>query len=225
MQMGHNVCLYLRVEKPVKKDVMPRAFSYVVKRDYGFAPNPFYGILTLATCKPLIRRGASVGDFIIGNADASHENKLIYMAKVSEVITFDQYWNDPRFECKKPVMNGSLKKLYGDNIYHHGTDGNWVQEDSHHSNNDGTVNIHNLERDTGKTDHVLVCYEYIYLGRSMIKVPEEYENCIHKGRNHHCPSFPEAQRLWDYLITLYPKGGKIDQPNKFIKFERYGGLA
>ena len=59
----------------------------------------------------------------------------------------------------------------------------------------------------------------------MIKVPEEYENCIHKGRNHHCPSFPEAQRLWNYLITLYPKGGKIDQPNKFIKFERYDGVS
>lgn len=204
---------------------MAKAFSYIVKRDYGFAPNPFYGVLTLATCKQRIRRSASVGDFIIGNADADHYNKLIYMAKVSEIMTYDQYWSDPRFGCKKPVMNGSLKKLYGDNIYHHGTDGKWIQEDSHHSNNDGTVNSHNLNRDTGITDHILVCNEFVYLGKSMIKVPEEFDNCIHKCINHHCPNFAEAEKLWDYLMDLYPGGGKIDQPNQFIHFKRYDGIS
>ena len=29
-----------------------RLHSYVVARDYGFAPNPFLGVCTLATCKP-----------------------------------------------------------------------------------------------------------------------------------------------------------------------------
>ena len=33
---------------------MPKSYSYVVARDYGFAPNPFNGILTLAACKPVI---------------------------------------------------------------------------------------------------------------------------------------------------------------------------
>ena len=41
-------------------------YSYVVARDYGFAPNPFYGCCTLATCKPIIRRMAQVGDWVIG---------------------------------------------------------------------------------------------------------------------------------------------------------------
>lgn len=107
---------------------MSKAYSYIVARDYGFAPNPFYGVLTLATCKPGIRKTASVGDLIIGCSDKAHGNKLIYVALVSEVLTFDQYWNDLRFAKKKPVMNGSLKKLYGDNIYHHDANGNWMQE-------------------------------------------------------------------------------------------------
>ncbi|MFH1865797.1 MAG: hypothetical protein ABIK85_07930, partial [Candidatus Eisenbacteria bacterium] len=38
-----------------------RLFSYIVARDYGFAPNPFCGVCTLATCKPKIRESASVG--------------------------------------------------------------------------------------------------------------------------------------------------------------------
>ena len=204
---------------------MAAAFSYVVSRDYGFAPNPFYNVLTLATCKQLIRKVANVGDFIIGNADSAHDNKLIYMAKVSEVMTFDQYWEDSRFACKRPVMNGSLKKLYGDNIYHHGADGRWIQEDSHHANNDGTVNIHNLNRDTETTDRVLICNEFVYLGKSMFSLPADHGRCIHKGRNHHRPNYDDAQKLWDYLKTRYPEGGKIDLPNQFVGFERYDGVS
>ena len=209
----------------LKRSDMGKAFSYVMKRDYGFAPNPFYGVLTLATCKPKIRKGAEVGDFIIGDADSVHDNKLIYMAKVTEVTTFDKYWEDPRFKCKKPVMNGSLKKLYGDNIYHHGDDGGWIQEDSHHANNDGTANLHNLKTDTSTTDRVLICNEFVYLGKSMIVLPDEYNKCIYKRRGHGCPNYEDAQKLWDFLNQLYPIGGKIDNPNQFDRFERYDGVS
>ena len=204
---------------------MPQAFSYIVARDYGFAPNPFYGVLTLATCKPGIRRKASVGDFIIGCSNKASGNKLIYMAKVSEILTFDQYWNDPRFAKKKPVMNGSLKKLYGDNIYHHDDAGNWMQEDSHHTNDDGTINQYNLTRDTGHTDRVLICNEFVFLGKSMFNIPAEYGSCIYRGRNYHYPAYNDAKNLWDYLLAQYPGGGKIDQPNQFNHFERYDGVS
>ena len=48
---------------------MAKAYSYIVAREYIFAPNPFFGVLTLATCKPGIRYSAEIGDFIIGNAN------------------------------------------------------------------------------------------------------------------------------------------------------------
>ena len=35
-----------------------RLYSYVFDHDYGFAPNPFHGVCTLATCKPSIREHA-----------------------------------------------------------------------------------------------------------------------------------------------------------------------
>ena len=41
-------------------------YIYVVDRDFGFAPNPFHGYCTLATCKPKIRNGASIGNWIMG---------------------------------------------------------------------------------------------------------------------------------------------------------------
>ena len=37
-----------------------KLFSYVVARDFAFAPNPFHGYCTLATCKPIIRRVTQV---------------------------------------------------------------------------------------------------------------------------------------------------------------------
>ena len=39
-------------------------YSYVIPRDFGFAPNPHFGYCTLATCKQGIRRSAHVGDWI-----------------------------------------------------------------------------------------------------------------------------------------------------------------
>lgn len=46
-------------------------YSYVITRDYGFAPNPFWGICSLATCKPQIRQRALKGDWIAGFSGAN----------------------------------------------------------------------------------------------------------------------------------------------------------
>ena len=70
-----------------------RLFSYVVARDYGFAPNPFFGVCTLATCKPNVRRIARPGDWVVGTGSAAHnrEGYLVFAMKVAEALTFDQY--------------------------------------------------------------------------------------------------------------------------------------
>ena len=202
---------------------MAKGFSYIITRDFGFAPNPFQGILTLATCKPRIRAVAKVGDYLIGNSNKETGNKLIYMAIVDEVLTFDQYWVDLRFQNKKAIMNGSFKTLYGDNIYHHGEDGNWVQANSHHSLENGLENHTNLLRDTGTTDRILVCRRFIYLGASMIDISDEFPQCIWRYIGHQIVSEEDCKALWRYLESLYPEGGLIDLPNLFRSFKRYDG--
>lgn len=203
---------------------MAKAYSYVVKRDFGFAPNPFHGFLTLATCKQRIRKVAQVNDFIIGVAPVEFGSKLVYMAKISRVITFDEYWSLPEFACKKPVMNGSNKVMFGDNIYHHLKDGSWMQEDSHHTNPDGSINQHNLERDTGKTDRVLVADEFFYFGKGMIDISANFGDCIHHGINHSSPDINKCQELWDFLQNNYEQG-IIDFPRQFKEFVRYDGVS
>lgn len=148
-------------------------YAYAITRDFGFAPNPFYGFCTLATCKPDIRKAAKVGDWIMGiggsNLGAA-KRKCIFLMKVSEKITFQDYWNDDRFSLKKPCRNGSRVQMPGDNIYHSDGTDSWIQEDSHHSNPDGTPNFVNLNRDTGRCNQVLISNYFYYFGSAAVTV-------------------------------------------------------
>ena len=112
---------------------------------------------------------------------------------------------------------------YGDNIYHHGDDGNWIQEDSHHSYEKGVVNYDNLNRDTGTTDNVLIGTDFVYLGKSMIPVLDEYKGLIYDHVGQKKVDEEKAMALWDYLKGKYPEQGLIDDPNHFETFERYNG--
>ena len=174
-------------------------FSYVVARDYGFAPNPFGGCCTLATCKPDIRRSAQVGDWIVGTGSATQHRKeyLVYAMKVAETMTFDAYWADHRFQHKKPDLRASKKLAFGDNIYHR-FKGGWSQENSHHSLADGTPNDRNICNDT-KADRVLVATEFAYWGGSGPKIPHNLRNyqghdlCIVRGYKRHFPAGMEVE--------------------------------
>lgn len=154
----------------------PKLFSYVVARDFGFAPNPFFGYCTLATCKPEIRKAARIGDWIIGTSSkGSHKknNCLVYFMKVTEILTFDQYWSDSRFERKKPNFQSTEKYAYGDNIYHE-KNGIWEQEISHHRKN--AKNTKNLKRDIGGKN-VLISNNFGYFGKNPLDcIPQELLN-------------------------------------------------
>ena len=108
-------------------------YSYKMTHDSGFAPNPFYKTLTLATCKPGIRRtkknrGNGDSDWVAGFASkalANHPNKrltldsnaLIWIGRVEKSLTFEDYFNAPDFKDKKPDSNGDAIQKVGDNIY------------------------------------------------------------------------------------------------------------
>lgn len=172
---------------------MPRLYSYVVLRDYGFAPNPFHRYCTLATCKPNVRATAEPGDIVLGTATVEAQRfpagQGVFAMEVSEAMTFDDYWNDERFHAKRPVLNGSRKFQYGDNIYHHvGED--WIQSDSHHSFPNGVVNPDQLTRDTSR-DRVLVSERFVYWGGSGPVLPKRYQaggrhRVVHHGVGHSC---------------------------------------
>jgi len=154
--------------------------SYVVRYDSGFAPNPFYGYCTLVTCKPSIRKGAAIGDWVVGcgsnDRTVRRGGYLVYAMRVTEAISFDTYAADPRFARKVPYRTGSRKQSCGDNIYYRAsTLQEWKQRDSFHSNADGSANASHIARDTG-VDRVLVSDDFVYFGGYGPAFPPQLRN-------------------------------------------------
>lgn len=185
---------------------MIRVYIYVVDRDLGFAPNPFHGVCTLATCKPGIRSTAKVGDWIfgVGGSNLKASGRLVFAMKVSQKLTFNDYWLSEEFNSKKPVRNGSKKMMLGDNIYFQKEDNSWQQAHSHHSLEDGSLNEYNLNRDT-KSKNVLVSKHFYYFGSSAPVIPPEILTQLKYKNNQGHRKFPAeaASELVDWLESNF----------------------
>jgi hypothetical protein len=154
--------------------------SYIVRYDSAFAPNPFFGTCTLATCKPGIRKSAQVGDWVVGTGSGDRTIRragfLVHAMRVTEVTDFEHYSVDLRFREKQPMRRGSRKQSCGDNIYFRSeADNGWLQRDSFHSNYDGTLNHRHVNRDTG-VNRVLVSDDFVYFGGEGPVIPPQFRD-------------------------------------------------
>ena len=208
-------------------------YCYKMTHDTGFAPNPYHGVLTLATCKPTIRRCAEVNYWISGwtsnkvqgKSDESHftddTQELIYLAKVSKKIPIEDYWeNYPKKQQPTKSIEGGKKcfkscgksivvknddiSFCGDNIYE--PDANDPSGFKQHKN--AHHNEQNKAHDlSGK--NVLVCEEFYYFG---------VENAIPKSdiindKNFVVPRCkknqlddPIAKQIIDFVTKRYSSG-------------------
>ena len=173
-----------------------RLFSYILTHDTGFAPNPFHGYCTLATCKPRIRSTAQVGDWVIGTGGRSMQIRskrtnrsgfLIYAMKVTEVKTFEEYWSDPRFHDKRPRSDSGKKGECGDNIYFRDTPLSELEqiEGAYH------CSVDQKRRDTS-VNRVLVSEDFVYWGNNGPPIPPEFVEAglLSYTQGHKC-RFPE----------------------------------
>jgi len=172
------------VEKEIK------LYSYILKHDTGFAPNPYHGICTLACCKPDIRKNIGRNfdiykdqfDFwVVGISSADkgeNKNKLVYAMRVTEVLTFDKYFEDGRFLKKIPKWeNGNFTEKAGDNIYKYKGHGNRKKADSYeqlksyHNNSITEKKINENSNFHKKRDleqgefYILISEEFYYFGK------------------------------------------------------------
>ena len=193
-----------------------KIYSYVITWDKGFAPNPFGEHCTLATCKPKIRKSAQVGDWVLGTAGsrfgAKHRH-LVFAMQVEETLTFQEYWDDPRFAYKKPVNveKEQDEGCLGDNCYHK-VNGKWVAEKSQHCPTKDDENDA-VEEDVGvneERNRLLIASKFVYFGDQAIAIPAQFrrpgydsngrpQNIV-AGRGHKCNFSPWFVR--DFLAWL-----------------------
>jgi hypothetical protein len=83
----------------MNKAAEPKIYFYKLTADTGGAPCVEGGLLSLAICKPMIRKGAKCGDLIIGfAADKLHrDNALIYVARVTDKLCDGRYYKAARY--------------------------------------------------------------------------------------------------------------------------------
>ncbi len=69
-----------------------KIYCYKMTTDSGGAPCVEAGLLSLAICKPQVRKGCSKGDHVIGFGGKDLGERLIYVAKVTEVKADGTYY-------------------------------------------------------------------------------------------------------------------------------------
>lgn len=136
-------------------------FSYIMTVDNGCAPNADNGLLSLAICKPKIRKTAKCGDIIIGISGKRlfncEERRIVYIAKITKVLSMKEY----------AVVYPKRK----DSIY---TEELKMRENPYHTE----INIKN----DLSGENVLLSNDFIYYGTNHISVPLWYT--LDNGRGH-----------------------------------------
>ena len=92
-------------------------------------------------------------DYIAGFFTDHKIPNLVFWMKVNEVMGYQEYFNDPRFQRKKPNLKGSWISRCGDNIYFRNKSGNWIQ----------TATLYHRNRDSIAKD---IRYSIVYIGRT-----------------------------------------------------------
>ncbi|MCB2078594.1 MAG: hypothetical protein KDE55_12960 [Novosphingobium sp.] len=66
-------------------------YRYVLASDDGMAPHIKNGIVTLATCKPMIRQTASEGDWVMGCFPSPNNEVVAWAGQIKSVSTIHDY--------------------------------------------------------------------------------------------------------------------------------------
>lgn len=148
---------------------MSDLYTYVMRNDTGLAPNPFWGVCTLAVCTPNHQGSrAKPGDWIVGVSDKRRGYKLIHAMEVDERLHMDDYFRDKRFTKKKPVTDGTARQRCGDNFYSLDKHSRWTQHPNRYHDGPSC-----LAQDT-RHPWVFVARRFWYLGRDASLIPAQF---------------------------------------------------
>lgn len=216
-------------------------YCYKMMHDTGFAPNPYHDVLTLATCKPKIRKNAKKEFWISGwtsNVVYDKDNekhtftddtqKLIYLAKVFDNPKIENYWEQypqkrqpdqsgkttKSKNCKNILSKETGIRYFGDNIYEPDANESFGFKQHNNAHHGEQNKIHDLSG-----ERVLVCKEFYYFG---------VENAIPvKGKTtvvHRCQKLSldsdEAKNVIEFVTKNYSQGINSQKNEDHIKQKR-----
>jgi hypothetical protein len=196
---------------------MSRIYFYKLTADDDGAPCVTGDLLSLAICKPMIRRTAREGNLIFGFAANSlrPDNRLIYVARVTKKLCDGEYYKDARY-----AQRGDRNYRLEDDRFV------WKSGSLHHG-------PEHLDHDLGKPPeysraNVLLSTDFRYFGKDG---SDEYKSKFHSvcwaverlGIGHrvwHVPDLRnELDRVakWAWLSTPQMKIGEpTNKPSRSV---------
>jgi len=202
---------------------MPRLFSYCIPGDDGAAPNPYGPILTLNICKPVIRRVAQEGDWVVGTGSMQFgfENKVVYAMEITKKMTMEEYWHfcntNKNMHYKIPNWDSKIyRERVGDSIYDFSTKPSTLLPSVHNEGNRPT--------DEGG-ECTLLSDHFYYFGSSPESFPEHLLPIVKQGQAHRSTSNDPYYHSFIEWITTHikakntiyaPPQGERDNPDPEI---------
>jgi hypothetical protein len=174
-------------------------YSYCIPYDDGAAPNPFWDVCTLAICKPVIRRVAEIGDWVVGTGSKNSpigdiSTSVVYAMKITDKMTlseYDQYCGEKKPEKRPDWGNRDFKRRVGDCIYAFSGEEVKLRRSVHTE--------HNRKRDLGGKN-VLLSKHFYYFGDNPIELPENLHEIIKQNQGHKSKSnAPHVRSFLDWL--------------------------
>lgn len=150
-----------------------KLYTYTLRYDDGAAPNPFWGICSLAIRNPALRLAAEVDDWIVGLGAVKSpigdiSDHVVYAMKVTSKMTLEEYdmFCKTFVPKKKPDWrNRDYRMRVGDCIYNYNSPGNPKMRTSIHKEE-------NQEKDLSGL-YALVSKQFYYFGDQPVKLPDD----------------------------------------------------
>jgi Nucleotide modification associated domain 2 len=205
---------------------MSTLFSYCIPYDDGAAPNPFWGLCTLAICKPRIRQAANVGDWIVGTGSMHSpigdvSNEVVYAMLVTQKMTMEDYdwFTQSELPRKMPMMKSvDLRRRSGDSIYDFSKYPPSLRPSVHSEENRST------DLSGG---WVLLSDHFFYFGDRPMALPEELLGIVKQGQGHKSSSnmqYVDTFIRWIHSLG-YPSKALIGKPQLWLNSQTSFGTC
>ena len=181
-----------------------KLYTYTLLYDDGAAPNPFWGVCSLAIRKPLLRLAAEVDDWIVGLGSSKSpigdiSNQVVYAMKVTSKMTlieYDQFCKTFVSKKKPDWRNRDYRMRMGDCIY------NFTAGPDHPKMRTGIHVEGNEANDMGGV-YALVSKQYYYFGNHPIKLPDNLLPIIHRKEGFRADANQEYVEIFvDWIESL-----------------------
>lgn len=188
--------------KTKKSDKSLRMYTMTI--DSGFAPYVKDGWISLACCAPFTRRKANVGDFVLGVSGKTmkkvNQHTLIYLMKVDEKLTFNEYFYDSRF------LNRS------DNIYRKRKRDDKYIQDRRHVKDKRYMSEHKGKDDTRISKKVILSGNFYYFGDRW-----RSDGKLHKRMEKFCEKVKYDYKPYGQCEDISSDNGDVKKLLRFIK--------